>query len=825
MVPIEQKFFFAVGQQSFESKGRHFSTLVPIATLDGEPIDDPRRDFPNRGRVWWMVRGDSRVTRAPPGCLLMAGVELALEPAAYDNKDHYQALQPSLPRPTELIEILTSETVISDPNALLDDFRMSCNHEPTRFVLVRVGDSLFGPLRVELSSPNKDREMEPEIYLSKPATPHKIFRIRRILSPQTKGYFQHETLVWPEARILGHNEGHSVRYEIITGTLFEELCAEGEEIELVSLGDAIRQITTAFLTRKQRQGFLSQFEAFVAQAHVAPEVLERVKQILLHQTDYLAELNEFFDSLLNEDSFKPRIEEAVQEKIAERIDELAAQIDARAQDKVKVLTQKRADLEAQVKQEENRFKRTKELLQRDLDDYKERRLAETDAENDRKIEELEKLEEDIKGTLESVADRFAGEREALIQEYLALEPLLQRLVRVNGESSAAKAGSTKEAKPLGRSLSLPAIQERVRSAPEVAEEEFFQRFVEHVEACGFTFEQDALLAFHLSVKVLAPVILGGFSGTGKSSLPVLYSEALIGEEGTPEFLAIDVSPSWTSPADLLGYTDALEHCFVPSPSDLYGRLIHASEEYRINGPDAALHSVCLDEMNLAQPEHYLADIIQAVSRSSGQRTISVFAPDAVRVDDPFRKHARVELTPNLLLFGTVNFDETTRPLSLRLLDRCNMIELRPMNSLPSLSTEASTGSRRAPGPSVRQLDLQRWNRNTAVLPRVVEVLGEIQPILQRLNCGITPRRQAAILHFVANAPDGLCSVDRALDMQLRQRVLPQIRGLYRAGAIDAVRQLIEKLDHDRSFPRAVKTLIDLERQERESNVSFSVSEE
>ena len=126
---------------------------------------------------------------------------------------------------------------------------------------------------------------------------------------------------------------------------------------------------------------------------------------------------------------------------------------------------------------------------------------------------------------------------------------------------------------------------------------------------------------------------------------------------------------------------------------------------------------------------------------------------------------------------------------------------------------------------IRQLDLQRWNRNTAVLPRVVEVLDEIQPVLQRLNCGVTPRRQAAILHFVANAPNDLCSVDDALDMQLRQRVLPQIRGLYRAGAIDACQDLLEKLDRDQAFPRTVATLTELKRQESESNISFSVSEE
>ena len=202
-------------------------------------------------------------------------------------------------------------------------------------MLLRLEDHLLGPLKVELSEPTGDRDIEPEIHFSKPTTSHKMFRSTRVLSPNTKGYFCHETLVWPRARKLGANEGHPVRYEAITGALLEDLRDDGEEIELVSSRDAIRQITNAFLSRKQRQEFLSQYETFVEQAHVAPEVLIRAKKILLHQKDNLVDLNRFFEGLLDDDSFKPKIEEAAQSKIAQRVDDLAAQIAARAQEKVK----------------------------------------------------------------------------------------------------------------------------------------------------------------------------------------------------------------------------------------------------------------------------------------------------------------------------------------------------------------------------------------------------------------------------------------------------------------------------------------------------------
>ena len=90
---------------------------------------------------------------------------------------------------------------------------------------------------------------------------------------------------------------------------------------------------------------------------------------------------------------------------------------------------------------------------------------------------------------------------------------------------------------------------------------------------------------------------------------------------------------------------------------------------------------------------------------------------------------------------------------------------------------------------------------------------------------MTPRRQSAIQRFVANAPPSLCNLDRAIDMQLRQRVLPQIRGLYRPGALDAVRQLSGKLERLCEAPRTLDALALFERQEREINESFVLSEE
>jgi hypothetical protein len=62
-------------------------------------------------------------------------------------------------------------------------------------------------------------------------------------------------------------------------------------------------------------------------------------------------------------------------------------------------------------------------------------------------------------------------------------------------------------------------------------------------------------------------------------------------------------------------------------------------------------------------------------------------------------------------------------------------------------------------------------------------------------------------------------------MQLRHRILPQVRGLYRPGALEAVRTLSAKLERQCDVPRTLEALAQLERTERALNDSFVLAEE
>lgn len=808
----DRRYFFAVGQRSFEAGAstNHFSTVVPVADTSGEIIHDRQFEFPNRGRAWWMLRGEARVTHAPPGCLIMSGIEDAMDPSSSPDKDIYQLLQPTLPGPKDLIEILTPGVDVTDPNDLLDGFRMRCDHEPTRHVLVRIGDHLYGPLKVELDRPENDRLVEPEIRFSKPVAPHVAHRIAATEVEGRPGHIRHKVIVQRDASKPNDQIGHTVCYEAITGALYEDLREGAEEVDLVSLQDAVRQISRDFLSRKERREFLERLGRFAEEAQSSATVIARVQGFLKEQGQELDALDQIFESLLSDESFKPKIDQAVAAEIEKRVDSQAARIDARANERIAKLFTELANLEEELKTRRGDFDLDADRRRKALDAEIAARSKAAEEEIEKRKGELVWQEQILEESLKEISSRLSENRMGVVNDFLALEPLLARLGLGGSmrQDERRDAGQAQEAAAPALNLPEYAIPAEERSA--LSEEIFFERFVSHVEASGFIFNREDLLAFHLSAKERAPVILGGVSGSGKSSLPVLYAEALEGQEAGRSYLAVDVNPSWTSPADLLGYTDALEHRFIPAASGLLTQMIVASHARKALGASAPVFSVCLEELNLAQPEHYLADVIQAISRAPGSQFISVFDPNAVRIDDPFRPYARLELAPNLIIVGTVNFDETTRPLSMRLLDRCNLIEFVVDERLPVLGMTAQTGVQVVDGPAVLQSDRDRWTRSSNVPARAIEVLGEIQPELSVLGCGLTHRRQTSICRFIANAPESLCRFDQALDMQLRQRILPQIRGLYRPGALEALRRLSDKLDQACDVPRTLQSLARLE---------------
>jgi len=160
---------------------------------------------------------------------------------------------------------------------------------------------------------------------------------------------------------------------------------------------------------------------------------------------------------------------------------------------------------------------------------------------------------------------------------------------------------------------------------------------------------------------------------------------------------------------------------------------------------------CLDELNLARPEYYLAPILSAMETED--HLIDLGAPEATvettageLLQNPFR------LPLNVAITGTVNVDESTHALSDKLLDRANVIELTDVD------LEAFRATYRGP------VDDAAW-----------QMITEIHAIMARAGQPFGYRTLAEMLRYLEQAR-GVLSVNQALDQQIKQKVLPKLRG-------------------------------------------------
>jgi MoxR-like ATPase len=192
-----------------------------------------------------------------------------------------------------------------------------------------------------------------------------------------------------------------------------------------------------------------------------------------------------------------------------------------------------------------------------------------------------------------------------------------------------------------------------------------------IEEQGGFFSDEIMRRYHVGLNHLDHkhfVILTGLSGTGKTSLAMMYARAVHGihdrNEEDPLFFPCPVRPDWTDPSGLTGYYDPLSEEYIVPP---FLQAVLTAHEH----PDSPVF-VLIDEMNLARVEYYFSDVLSAIETGE---PISLHENS-----DPATGSTGEEIPPelpmpaNLYITGTVNIDETTHPFSDKVLDRAVTID-------------------------------------------------------------------------------------------------------------------------------------------------------
>lgn len=353
-------------------------------------------------------------------------------------------------------------------------------------------------------------------------------------------------------------------------------------------------------------------------------------------------------------------------------------------------------------------------------------------------------------------------------------------------------------------------------------------------------------AFLAGMAVSRLIILQGMSGTGKSSLPRIFSQAISGFNRL-----IPVESSWRDRNELLGYYNDFNKKFNAKSFTI--ELYRSSKERC----QAIPTFIVLDEMNLARIEYYFSDFLAILQEpdhekwlielvSSDMRTLPMELPDSVKAkmkrEEPsifsiWEKIERsrqgdlkaetsdedkefltvylskmgqltgakdlidgrkIKVTDNIWFIGTANRDESTFEISDKVYDRAQVISLNRKGV-----SEGNYTPVRAKYISVdKLLELfQEAINNNPYKKAVEDRLETLDSVLmEKFDLSFGNRIVTQTINFVGvyTAAKGL--LNDALDYQISTKILRKVI------SSDDEEALLELLEAVKDYPETTRLL-------------------
>lgn len=323
----------------------------------------------------------------------------------------------------------------------------------------------------------------------------------------------------------------------------------------------------------------------------------------------------------------------------------------------------------------------------------------------------------------------------------------------------------------------PKTSDKKESDVKVDAKQRLEKIKSYISSKGFIYDYNLIENFYLCLKTKPFVLLAGTSGTGKTRLVRLFSEA-IGATEDGRYLQVAVKPDWSDSTDLFGHLN-LDNDFMP------GAIIEFIKKASDDKNDMP-YILCLDEMNLARVEYYMSDFLSIIeTRDWNGKKIKTdrLIPKACfsgnkKAEDDFKD---LDFPENLYLVGTVNMDETTFPFSKKVLDRANTIEFSFVDfDLPEVLEEQNET------PIVVNNDFLRSDYlrlmtdctdNWEGVKKYNDKIALINSILKDGDAHFGYRmRDEMIFYMLYRDSFDLIDEDTAFDNQILQKILPRIQG-------------------------------------------------
>ena len=353
-------------------------------------------------------------------------------------------------------------------------------------------------------------------------------------------------------------------------------------------------------------------------------------------------------------------------------------------------------------------------------------------------------------------------------------------------------------------------------------------------------------AFLAGMSVSRLIILQGMSGTGKSSLPRIFSEAISGFNKL-----IPVESSWRDRNELLGYYNDFNKKFNAKSFTI--ELYRSSKERCQPIPTF----IVLDEMNLARIEYYFSDFLAILQEpdhskwlielvSSDMRTLPMELPESVKAK--MKKEAptifaiwekiersrqgdlktetsdedkeiltayldklgqltgakslidgrKIRVTDNIWFVGTANRDESTFEISDKVYDRAQVVSLNRKGVSEGNYTPVS-----AKFISVEKLE-SLFNdaiTNNTHRKAIIERLDALDAVLmEKFDLSFGNRIVTQTINFVGVFTAAGGTLENALDYQISTKILRKVI------TSDDEEALLELLDAVSDYPETKRLL-------------------
>jgi hypothetical protein len=280
------------------------------------------------------------------------------------------------------------------------------------------------------------------------------------------------------------------------------------------------------------------------------------------------------------------------------------------------------------------------------------------------------------------------------------------------------------------------------------------------------------------------VLLQGISGTGKTSLPRAFAQAIGGEA-----CVIPVQAGWRDRQDLVGYFNAFQKRYYAT--EFLKALYQAGTPAHRDRP----FIIVLDEINLSRVEQFFADFLSALELQPSARRLTLLDFEVNQPPTLFTEGRHLPIPPNVWFVGTANHDETTIGFADKTIDRAHVMELPRRTSRPRVGGTPMAEPAKLSFAALEQVFQEASATYASETDAVVKWLGEGKLAMEldrRFRVGWGNRLEDQARRFVPVVVAAGGSVGEAVDHLLVTRILRKIQDRHdvRASQLEELKKVL-----------------------------------